>query len=238
MAVRQRSGGLVILVVSIVAGLLAALLSVSFLKGVAGTTTVLVAARDIPAFTPLRADMFAIQQIPSSAVPADAVKDGADLNGRYARTLLISGTVMRQSHLAAATGSGSSIAAMLTEMGQTSMRAIAIPVDDATGVGGGIQPGDKVDILATVRLERTNGPSTTYSKIIARAVPVLHRTEADGTAKGTVVVMVSPQVAEEIGLAQMSGTIFLALNPYRIDTEPVQTNGVTPDTFMQRHSGR
>ncbi|HWH72325.1 MAG TPA: Flp pilus assembly protein CpaB, partial [Candidatus Sulfotelmatobacter sp.] len=129
---RQRSGGMVILVVSIVAGLIAALLSVSFLKGVARSTTVLVATQEIPAFTPLTASMFAVQQMPSGAVPADAVKEVSALTGRYSRTIILKGDVIRQGHLATASGNSGSLAAKLTETGQAGMRAMAIPVDNST----------------------------------------------------------------------------------------------------------
>ncbi|HYF95726.1 MAG TPA: Flp pilus assembly protein CpaB [Symbiobacteriaceae bacterium] len=233
---RQRSGGMVILVISIALGLIAALLSVTFLKGVARSTTVLVATQEIPAFTPLTAGMFTVQQMPSGAVPADAVKEVSALNGRYARTIILKGDVVRQGHLATASGSSGSLAAKLTETGQAGMRALAIPVDNATGVGGTIQSGDKVDIIAAVRVERQNGPATTFSKVIGKAIPVLHRTEAEGTAKATVVVMVTPAQAEEIAYAQLAGTIYLATNPYRVDTEEEKaTTGVTPDSFMQRY---
>ncbi|MDF2629910.1 MAG: hypothetical protein K0R39_3741 [Symbiobacteriaceae bacterium] len=233
---RQRSSGMVILVVSIVAGLLAALLSVSFLKGVARSTTVLVATQEISAFTPLSASMFTVQQMPSAAVPADAIREVSALTGRYARTIILKGTVIQQGHLATASGAAGSLAAKLTETGAAGMRALAIPVDNATGVGGTVQPGDKVDIIAAVRVERQNAPATTISKVIAKGIPVLHRTEAEGTAQATVVVMVTPQLAEEIAYAQLAGKIYLATNPYRVDPANEQaTTGVTPDSFLQRY---
>lgn len=235
---RQRSGGMMILAVSIVAGLMAAVLSVSFLRGITRSTTVLVANQEIAAFTPLSPNMFSVQQMPSSAVPADAVKDVSQLTGRYARTMLLPNTVVRQGHMASASGNTGSLAAKLTEAGIPGMRALAIPVDNATGVGMTLQAEDKVDIIAAVRIDRQNGPTTTFSKIIATAVPVLHRTEADGTAKATIVVMVTPKQAEEIAYAQLAGTIYLATNPYKADNMAEQTSGVTPDSFMQRFSGR
>lgn len=236
---RKSPGGMVVLVISIVAGLLAAVLSVSFLQGVTRTTSVLVANQDIPAYTQLDPSMFTLQQLPGNAVPADAVKDPAALTGRYARTMLLKDTVMRQGHLATASGETGSLAAKLTEAGVPGSRAMAIPTDNITDVGGTVQPGDRVDVVASVRLERQNGPTTTYAKIIARAVPVLHRTEAEGTSKGSVVLQVTPQQAEDIAFAIGSGTIYLATNPYRLDAEAEQTQGVTPDTFIQRYgSGR
>lgn len=239
MAVKQRSGGLVILIVSIVAGLVAALLSVSFLRGVAGTGTVLVATREVQPFTPLTPEMFAAQQVPRAAVPADAVTQVSELSGRYARTLLLPGDSLRRAHLAVASGKAGSLAARLTETGMAGMRALAIPVDAATGVAGAIEPGDRVDIIAAVRIDRVGAPSTQFSKIIARAVPVLHRSmEEQATGQGTVVVQVSPAQAEEIAYAQIAGKIYLAITPYTADPQAQPTTGVTPDTFIQRHGGR
>lgn len=236
---RQRSGGTVILAISIVAGLLAALLSVSFLRGVAGTTPVLVAVQEIQPFTPLTPQMFSVQQLPGSAVPADAVVDLAALNGRYARTLLLKGTVVRQGHLAMASGDTGTVSARLTETAQPGTRALAIPIDNATGVGGTIQAGERVDIIAAVRIESTNSPATTFSKVIAQGVPVLHRTEPDNyTTTGTVVVQVTPEQAEEIAFAQLNGKIYLATNPYRTGAETEKTTGVTPDSFIRKHGGR
>lgn len=233
---RQRSGGMVILVISIVAGLLAALLSVSFLKGVSKTTTVLVVTKEIQPFTPLSSDMFAFQQLPGASVPADAITDVGALNGRYARTLLLPGTVIRQGHLAAFAGGAGSLAAKLTEMSKGDMRAVAIPVDNATGVGGTVQPGDRVDVMATVRIERSNGPVTTMAKVVAAGVPVLFRTAAEGTSKATVVVQVTPQQALDIAYAQTSGTIYLATVPF--DAKNAQAQDVTADSFANRSGGR
>lgn len=233
---RQRSGGMVILAISVVAGLLAALLSVSFLKGVARSTTVMVATREIPAFTPLTADMFRPEQLPSSAVPADAVKDASTLTGRYAKTLILPGTVVRQGHLATASGNTGALSAQLAEAGATGMRAMAIPFDNATGVGGTIQAGDRIDVIAAVRLDRQSGSSTTMVSTIATGVPVMLRTNATGTAtQETIVVMVTPQQAQDIAFALASGSVYLSAGSYRADAEPVKTTSVTPDSFAQRY---
>jgi pilus assembly protein CpaB len=235
MAVRQRSGGMIFLAASIACGLLAALLTVSFLQSQAKMTTVLVAVDDIAPFTPLEISHFATRQWPSQAVPHDAITDAIELQGRYARTLILSGTPIRAGHLAGSAGGGSDLAARLTEVNDPAMRAIAVAVDRAQGVGGTVQPGDKVDVIAAVRVERENGPSVTFSKVIARAVPVLYKAEGEQGGKQHVVLMVTPQQAEEIAYAQMAGTVVLATNPYRTEPQPTQTPGVTPDLFIRRH---
>ncbi|MFZ5825163.1 MAG: Flp pilus assembly protein CpaB [Bacillota bacterium] len=233
----RRAGGLVILLLSLAAGLLAAMLAVGYLQGAAETAPVLVASQEIAPFTPLSPALFRVEHWPARAVPDDALTDASALTGRYARGLILQGTALRAGHLAAASGATGSLAARLTETGQPNTRALAIPVDDATGVGGTIQPGDRVDIIAAVRVEREKAPATTLAKVIARAVPVLHRTEGTDSGRTTVVVQVSPEAAEEIAYAQLAGTIYLATAPYGSDLGP-PTEGVTPDKFLERHTGR
>jgi pilus assembly protein CpaB len=236
--VRQRASGLVILMISMATGLLAAILALSYLRGATDTAVVLVANREIAPFTPLSPDQVTPEHWPARAVPADALTDATALADRYARGLILEGTVLRASHLASVHGTTGSLAAQLTETGQPDTRALAIPVDNATGVGGTVQPGDRVDIIAAVQVERENGPALTFAKIIAPAVPVLHRTEEDGGNTATVVVQVTPTVAEEIAYAQLAGTIYLATNPYGTHGSAPETEGVTPDRFMERHAGR
>lgn len=235
---RHRIGGVLILLISLVAGLLAAMLAVGYLQGAAATATVLVANQEIAPFTPLAPALFTTQQWPAGAVPGDVLTDRSALLGRYTRALVLEGTALRAGHLAAASGVAGSLAARLTETGQPNTRALAIPVDNVTGVGGTVQPGDRVDIIAAVRVEREKAPATTFAKIIARAVPVLHRTEGQDSAQTTVVVQVSPEVAEEVAYAQLAGTIYLATTPYGVDVDGPPTEGVTPDKFLERHTGR
>lgn len=232
---RQRSGGMVFLAASIACGLLAALLAVSFLQRQAKTTMVLVALEDIAPFTPLQVSQFAAQQWPMQVVPADAITDPAQLQGRFARTMMLAGTPVRSAHLAGATGAGGSLAAKLTEVNVPGMRAVAVAVDRAQGVAGTLQPGDRVDVIAAVRVERENGPATTFSKIIALAVPVLHKADGEQGGKQHVVLMVDPQQAEEIAYAQMAGTVMLATNPFIVEAQAPQTTGVTPDLFIRKH---
>lgn len=232
---KQRSGGMVFLAASIVCGLLAALLAVGFLQQQAKTTMVLVAMEEIAPFTPLQPHMFAAQQWPTNVVPQDAITNAADLTGRYTRTLVLAGSPMRAAHLAGAEITGGSLAAKLTETNMPGMRAIAVAVDMAEGVAGTVQEGDRVDLIAAVRLERENGPATMFTKMIAQAVPVLYKAEAEQGGKQHVVLMVTPQQAEEIAYAQMAGTLVLTTNPFATDQEPAETPGVTPDQFYAKH---
>jgi pilus assembly protein CpaB len=234
MRMKQRSSGSLLLVISLIAGLVAAFLTVSVVRGATRLTTVIVANQEIQPYTAITAEMLSIRQLPASAVSADAVKDPAALVGRYTRSLILPDTVLRAGYLSTTAGSAGSVAAKLTESGLPGARAMAIAVDDSTAVGGTLTVGDKVDIIAAVKIERQNAPTTTLSKVIVKGVPILHMTEAESTAKATVVVQVTPEQAEEIAYAQIAGTIYLATNPYRTDGSEIRTSGVTPEIFYQR----
>lgn len=233
---KQRSGGSLLLVISLIAGLVAAFLTVSVVRGATRMTSVIVANREIQPYTAITAEMLTVKQLPASAVSADAVTDPAALVGRYTRSLVLPDAVMRTGYLATAAGNSGSVAAKLSEINTPGARAMAIAVDNTTAVGGTLQVGDKVDVIAAVKVERSGAPTTTVSKIIAKAVPVLYTTPADTAAKATVVVQVSPSMAEEIAYAQIAGTVYLITNPYQAEVTPVQTSGVTPDIFYQRYT--
>lgn len=232
---KQRSGGLWFMVAAVLAGLLAAILAIRAIAGREVRTQVFVATKEIPAFAPLSPEQFQATAMPAYLAPADAVRDLKEIDGRFARGLLLEGTVLRQGHLATARAPGA-VAARLTEANLPGARALALQVDMATGVGGTIQAGDKVDVLAAVKVETGSGPAVPVAKVIARAVPVLHAVPpADSGRKGVVVLQVSPGLAEEIIFAEMAGGIHLELNPYHTDPRAAETPGMTPQRFLEKY---
>lgn len=234
---KQRGGGLLFLVAAVLTGLLAAVLAVRAIAGREVRIQVYVAKQEIAAFAPLQPEQFELTQVPATLVPADAVKDLKEAEGRYARGLLLTGTVLRQGHLATARTPGA-VTARLTEANLPGARALAINVDLAAGVGGTIQAGDKVDVIAAVKVDNgaDAGGATPLAKVVARAVPVLHSMPPnDSGRKGYVVLQVSPELAEEIIFTQMAGTVHLQLNPYNADARAAETKGMTPQRFVDKY---
>jgi pilus assembly protein CpaB len=109
------------------------------------------------------------------------------------------------------------------------MRALSVRVNDVIGVAGFTVPGTRVDVLVTL-----NRGETSLSRVVVSNVQVLtagtrydQEQSKDGQPIPSTVVtlMVTPEDAERIVLAQNSGSIMLTLrNP--LDTEPTQTQGV------------
>jgi pilus assembly protein CpaB len=115
------------------------------------------------------------------------------------------------------------------------MRALSIRVNDVIGVAGFTVPGTRVDVLVTIR----DGDHS-MSRAVVGNVQVLtagtrydQEQAKDGKPIPSTVVtlMVSPEDAERIVLAQSAGSITLVLrNP--LDVEPTDTRGVRMASLM------
>lgn len=113
------------------------------------------------------------------------------------------------------------------------MRAISIKVNDVINVAGFVVPGTRVDVL--VIISQTDDRQNRISRVVVSNVEVLTagtRYDQDEARKGgkairstVVTLMVTPEDAERIALAQADGELMLTLrNP--LDVEPTNTNGI------------
>jgi len=94
-------------------------------------------------------------------------------------------------------------------------RAFTIRIDAVSGVGGFVNPGDRVDILMT-----RGGSDTLESVVILRNILVIavdQKTNARSNASGvgrTATVEVTPTEAQKLALAQQVGQLSLTLRGY------------------------
>lgn len=115
------------------------------------------------------------------------------------------------------------------------MRALSVRVNDVIGVAGFTVPGTRVDVLVTLR---TN--DTTIARAVVSNIQVLTagtRYDQEQSKNGqpipttVVTLMVTPDDAERITLAENSGAITLVLrNP--LDVVPTDTKGVRLASLM------
>ena len=115
---------------------------------------------------------------------------------------------------------------------QPGMRAISVKVNEVIGVAGFVIPGTRVDVLTIIEGEQRDDA---LSRVVVNNVQVLtagtrydqEEAKEEGKAiRSTVVtLMVSPEDAERIALAQSQGELMLALrNP--MDVATTETRGV------------
>ena len=111
----------------------------------------------------------------------------------------------------AARGSGQGLAPIIP----VGMRAVAVRVNDVAGVAGFVLPGMRVDVLVTGRPPESNGTVTTtcLQNILVLSAGTTIQPDAKGQAiqAPTVTLLVSPDQAETMTLANSEGHIQLVL---------------------------
>ena len=184
---------------------------------------VLVAARAIGPGSLLKPDDVATLDMPSDAMPADALADGpanrADLTGAMVRHPLVPQRPILPSDVVRP-GDGGFLAAVLSP----GRRAVSVAVDAVSGTAGLIWPGDHVDIILTQTLEDQAMPAgrRTFGETVLRDVRVIavdqqlaRGASPDGVPPGsrTVTLETSPAAAERIAVAVRLGRIALSVRP-------------------------
>jgi pilus assembly protein CpaB len=138
------------------------------------------------------------------------------LTGAIARAPFVAGEPMRESKLIKANGSGY-MAAVLDK----GMRAISTEISPETGAGGFILPNDHVDVILSRRdreAEKSSGTESHTSETILVNIRVLAIDQTLGEKDGQKVVIgktatleLSPRQSEQLALSRQLGTLSLAL---------------------------
>lgn len=112
---------------------------------------VVVVARDLAEGTRLQDDMLETISVPKSFVQPDVVKSFEDVRDRQIAVPMLKGTQLLGSMIALNQNVG------LAQKIPKDSLAMAVPVNNSTGVAGLIQPGDIVDISLTVEVVKKPG---------------------------------------------------------------------------------
>jgi pilus assembly protein CpaB len=105
---------------------------------------VVVAAMQIPAFTPITVEMVTYQQVPRGYAHSLAARNVAEVIGYVTEGELIKGEQIFPSKLKQFGESDSGLAYVVPE----GMRAVTVAVDEVSGVAGFLQRGDYVDVIS------------------------------------------------------------------------------------------
>src|SRR4051812_13860853 len=116
----------------------------------AKTASVVVAKHDVGIGQELTAGDLALDRVPADKVPAKSFASVQDLVGRATTTQLLKGQAVVDT-LLAPTGSGAGVTALVTP----GMRAITIEINEFSGLAGMLMPGARVDVLCTVRDDKS-----------------------------------------------------------------------------------
>jgi len=175
--------------------------------------TILVATRDIPVRETLDAGMIAEQQMPMTARPGDALTSLDEAVGLVTTVPIKSGEVLTKPKVVNA-GYGTGLVFTIPE----GHRALTLRVDDVSGVGGFVKPGDYVDVIGTREVD-----GGVITETVMQDVPVLatgaqtvpgQKPEDPPQVVPNVTVAVTPEAAEQLTLTEHTGGYKLTLRPH------------------------
>jgi pilus assembly protein CpaB len=201
------------------------------------TQTVVVAAQDVSEGAALTREALTVTELPLAAIPAGAFVSIDSVVERVARVAIFKGEAIVPGRLAPA-GTTPGIEVKIAP----GKRAMAVRIDDVTGLSGLMQPNSRVDVLVTLRDE--DNASGRISKLFMSNMRVLSvgaqvERGADGESikAASAMLEVTPDEAERLAVAMREGSIQLVLRGYG-DPDSIRTNGARPaDVLRQLRNG-
>jgi pilus assembly protein CpaB len=215
----MRRSSIIMLVAAIALGAVAVLLARLFLlpsskpASVAETQTVpaVVAAQPFAFGEKITADKLKVVRWPAAGIPAGTFQRVTDAVGVDDRVALRAIETNELVTVAAVSGKESRLSA--SQLLGSTMRAISIPINEASAAGGFIAPGDRVDVFLT----RQPDDSLPYSDLLIQNARVLAVGQDSNVAKDkpevvkTATIEVTPLQAQKLALAANVGTLTLSL---------------------------
>lgn len=200
-----------IYLIAAVAAVISGLLLFFYLRGVEAdananavqeaTGQVVTPAADIPAYTPLTAEMLTTTDMPKDCIPANAVTSISDCLGLVSDSVLYPGEVL----LTPMIGPIEEKAEELSYLVPEGKRAMAITVNAITGVGGYITAGDHVDLILYCSSTSEEGELTAYTQIVGDNIEVLAAGDIAyeaGSVYTTITLALTPEECREVYAAQ------------------------------------
>ncbi|WP_027717652.1 Flp pilus assembly protein CpaB [Desulfovirgula thermocuniculi] len=179
---------------------------------------VVVAREKIPPQTRITENMVEVKEVPAAYVHKEALSRKEEAVGRVSTAPIFPGEQVLKGRVAA----GDAAQGLAFQIGG-GKRAATIAVDEVSGVGGHLRPGDRVDVVGTVDVPQ-GGAKVTVTTLLLQNVAVLavdRSVEAGGNRGAgarapqaqTVTLEVTPQQAQVLILAAERGSVRLLLRP-------------------------
>jgi pilus assembly protein CpaB len=202
------------------------------------TGPVLVATRDLSEGSALTPNDVAVSQWPVTTIPAGAFGVPDSVAGRVTRVAVFKGEVIVPGRLAPE-GTGPGIEVKITP----GKRAMAVPINDVSGIAGLIQPNSRVDVLVNIQddsraeKERVAKMFMSNMRVLSVGTRVERGEDGKPISATTVALEVTPQEAERLAVATNQGLIQLVLRGYG-DPDSIRTRGAaSTDVLAQLRDG-
>lgn len=188
--------------------------------------SIAVAAVDLPWGKQLAREDLKMEGYLRDSLPPGCFRKLEDLEGRVLVFPIKANEPVLESRLAPTSVNTGGIAAIVSP----GKRAIAVKGDKVVGLSGLIRPGNRVDVLVTLKGPGKQGQVT---KVVLQDIPVLatgQQLKEGGKGETSPVdvytLQVTPEEGEKLALADAQGKLQLALRN-AMDTETVLTQGAT-----------
>jgi pilus assembly protein CpaB len=232
----QQAQLAVVFGVAIACGTMASVAAVRFLRGQAqaireraaamtpappATIPVVVARQELAPGAVLERSALRLVEWPAGGEPRGSVSRLDELVGRRIKTKVFPGEAVVEMRLVPR-GEQGGLQVRIPE----GMRAVSLKVDPEIGVSGFITPGSRVDVLATMSVDRDER----LTKVVLQHIQVLavgqeiEYEDDQPTDATTVTLAVSPEEAEQLALARSEGKVMLALRNLQ-DSHIAETPG-------------
>lgn len=208
---------------------------------------VFTAALDIPANTPISAEMLTMTELPVEAVVAGAISDSTKAIGKVCESKIFTGEQLLSSKLISAGDSASKTLAYAIKPGY---RAITIAVDVTTGLSNMIIPGNHVDLIGDFLIQNKPATDTTaastsadkisYTTMVLENITVLAvdnvlsedgKLGSETPEYATLTLQVTPNQAMELSMAQFEGQIRVILRS-PLDEKKTNLPSITLDKIV------
>jgi pilus assembly protein CpaB len=196
---------------------------------------VVVAAADLPWGTKLKPEMIKISPYLKESLPAGYFAGVNDLKNRVLLTPLKINDPITEHKLAPTSIETGGVAAVI----KSGKRAIAVKGDKVIGISGFINPGNRVDILVTVKDPKKKEEKTKTIleniSVLATGTQIQENEKGEPAPVDVYTLEVTPEEAEKLALAASEGKLQLALRSV-IDSDEVYTEGITIPELLASYS--
>lgn len=176
--------------------------------------TVVKARADLKRDSVVTEEMLESVELPGKYVHPDSVQNRQEAVGKIVGSDISAGEIILKQKLVGKDSSPDRMAYRVPD----SKRAVAIGINNISGVAGYIKEGDYVDIYATLDVAGTSGvgEEATYTVLTLQDIEVLavgsnFGKDEGGGGDNTITLAVSPQQASALILASERGSVRLAL---------------------------
>ncbi|MBR9867011.1 MAG: Flp pilus assembly protein CpaB [Oceanospirillales bacterium] len=193
------------------------------------TESVVTAALEIMYGQKVEARHLTTVQMPKAYAPEGAVRQTDEIVGMIAQSDIIPGEILMSARFSKI-ATGSALASLI----EPNMRAVTVRVNDVIGVAGFLLPGNRVDVLASRKINKRSYTNTILSDLKVLAVDQTARAKKnDPVIVRAVTLEVTPAQAETIVKARDEGPIQLSLrNPEDKSKPKPRVRTVSSDSYV------